>query len=389
MPELFRAAFVAPMTQDHPPLLEDAAVVIENDEILAVGSFAHLRALHSGAVRDLGPVTLAPATFNSHVHLEMTHLLGRTVSGQGFVPWITSLVAQPLYDLDPACVRTELFRLEQRGVAFLADISTRNASGVGEILASSGLGFTSFSEAIGNAFPAHPSDLLPRVSAVEDCGRGVMSVAGHALYSTSGERLRAAKGVCREHGLPFSLHLAEHADEDAILLTGKSPFLDLLIARGYLTSYTAPGLRPVPLAQEFGLLDEDTLLVHCVTVSDDDVRVIAESKASVCLCPRSNEYIGVGQAPARAFLDAGVNVCLGTDGLCSNTDLDPYGEAAWLLERLPDLELTQALALITVNPARFFARGVPRAERLGSLAPGRLARFSIVPQAVLDICSHR
>lgn len=389
MPELLRAAFVAPMTPDQPPLLEDAAVAIEGGEILAVGSFAHLRALHGGPVRDLGPVTLAPATFNSHVHLEMTHLLGRTVSGQGFVPWVTSLVAQPLYDLDPACVRAELFRLEQRGVAFLADISTRNASGVGEILASSGLGFASFFEAIGNAFPANPSDLLPRVSAVEDCGRGVMSVAGHALYSTSGEHLRAAKAVCRERGLPFSLHLAEHADEDAILLTGKSPFLDLLVARGYLTSYTAPGRRPVPLAQEFGLLDADTLLVHCVTVSEDDVRVIAESKATVCLCPRSNEYIGVGQAPARAFLDAGVNVCLGTDGLCSNADLDPYGEAAWLLERHPELSLAQALALITVNPARYFARGVPMAKRLGSLAPGRLARFSIVPQAVLDICSHR
>lgn len=97
----------------------------------------------------------------------------------------------------------------------------------------------------------------------------------------------------------------------------------------------------------------------------------------------------MGQAPARAFLDAGANVCLGTDGLCSNADLDPYGEAAWLLERLPDLSLVQALALITVNPARYFSRGVPMARRLGSLAPGRLARFSIVPQAVLDISSHR
>jgi cytosine/adenosine deaminase-related metal-dependent hydrolase len=389
MPELLRAAFIAPMCPGQPPLLEDAAVVIENGEILAVGPFADLRAQHTGAVRDLGDVTLAPATFNSHVHLEMTHLLGRTTPGQGFVPWVTSLVAQPLYDLDPAGVRAELFRLEQRGVAFVADISTRNASCVGEILASSGLGFASFFEAIGNAFPEKPSDLLPRVSAVEDCGRGVMSVAGHALYSTSGEHLRAAKAVCRERGLPFSLHLAEHADEDAILLTGKSPFLDLLMSRGYLTSYTAPGRRPVPLAQEFDLLDEDTLLVHCVTVTEHDVRVIAESKATVCLCPRSNEYIGVGQAPVRAFLDAGVNICLGTDGLCSNADLDPYGEAAWLLERHPELSLAQALALITVNPARYFARGVPMAKRLGSMAPGLLARFSIVPQVVLDICSHR
>lgn len=97
----------------------------------------------------------------------------------------------------------------------------------------------------------------------------------------------------------------------------------------------------------------------------------------------------MGEAPARKLLAAGVNLCLGTDGLCSNTDLDPYGEAAWLLERLPELNLVGALALITINPARYFSRGVAQAGRLGCLAPGRLARFSTVPQAVLDICSNR
>ncbi|HWR03220.1 MAG TPA: amidohydrolase family protein [Humidesulfovibrio sp.] len=389
MPELLRAAAAAPMTPNLPPLLQDAAVVVEGEEILAVGTYAGLKAGHSGPVRDLGDVTLAPATFNSHVHLEMCHLLGLTTQGQGFVPWVKSLLAQPLYELDAARVRAELMRLEQRGAAFVADISTHNAAKVGEILASSGLGFASFREVIGNTVPGDASTLLPQVPTVEQGGRGVMSVAGHALYSTTGELLQAAKGFCRERNLPFSLHLAEHTDEDSILLRGESPFLDLLKSRGVLTSYTAPGKRPVPLARDLGLLDEGTLLVHCVTVTEADVADIAASRATVCLCPRSNEHIGVGRAPARAFLDAGVNLCLGTDGLCSNTDLDPYGEVARLLELEPRLDLFRALALVTVNPARYFGRSIPRAARLGTLAPGRLARFSIVPQAVLDICSHR
>jgi aminodeoxyfutalosine deaminase len=387
MPELFRAAKVAPMTPGW-PLLEDAAVVVHDQTILDVGPFDHLRRKHAGPVRDLGDLTLAPATFNSHTHLEMTHLLGRTTSGQGFVTWVESLLAQNAYGLDEAQVRCELARLESRGCAFVADISTRNAPRLAEILAASGLFFSAFQEAIGSEVPADPTTLLHQVEAAAESGRGACAVAGHALYSTSAELMRAAKAVASARGLPFSLHLAEHADEDAILLTGKSAFLDLLRSRGVISGYTAPGRRPVPLAAEAGLLDGQTLCVHCVTVTDEDIALIAKSRASVCLCPRSNEHIGVGQAPFRAFLAAGVNLCLGTDGLCSNVDLDPYAELAWLGQRQGQgrpLSLCQGLALVTANPARFFGPLVPGVARLGSLAPGRAARFSVVPESVLDV----
>lgn len=388
MPEIFRAARLAPMTPGL-PLIEDGAVAVHDGHVLEAGSFAAVRRTHQGPVRDLGEVTLAPATFNAHVHLEMSHLLGLTTSGQGFFEWIKSLLAQPLYDLDSARVRAELFRMEGRGTAFLADISTRNAAQVGQILAGSGLSFVSFSEVIGTNVPEDPASLLPQVYEADQCGQGLMSLAGHALYSTSGELLRAAKGLCRERGLPFSLHLAEHEDEDAILLTGKSPFLDLLQSRGYMAGFTAPGQRPAPLAESLGLFDADTLLVHCVRLDDEDIKSIAASGATVCLCPRSNDYIGVGRAPAEKLLAAGVNVCLGTDGLCSNADLDPYGELARLYEQGLGLGLCQGLALLTLNPARFFGRTVPAASRLGSLAAGNMARFSIVPDPIVQMAAQR
>jgi len=382
MPEIFRAALVAPMTPGH-PLLEDGAVVCEGDipgasrTILAVGRFADVSREFSGPVRDLGDVVLAPATFNSHVHLEMTHLLGRITSGKGFVPWVRDLVSQPLYTPDDACILSELARLEARGTTFVADISTRNAAAMAALLAGTGHYFASFQEAIGTVMPADPQSLLHHLPQSQaQTGRGQLSAAGHALYSTSGELLRAAKQVASSHALPYSLHLAEHEDEDEILLTGKNPFLDLMRERGYITGYKAPGKRPVPLAVELDLLDEHTLAVHCVTVTPSDMDALAASHATVCLCPRSNEYIGVGHAPAAAMLARGINVCLGTDGLCSAPDLNVYGELDWLkTHTLPDLTLTEGLALITSNPARFF--GV--SDHLGSLAPGRLARFSVVP----------
>jgi len=384
MPELFRAAKVAPMTPGW-PLYEDAAVVVHDQAILDVGPFDHMRRKFEGPVRDLGDVTLAPATFNSHTHLEMAHLLGKTAPGQGFVPWVKSLLAQNAYGVDEPLVRSELFRLEQKGCAFLADISTRNAPLLAEVLASSGLYFAAFSEAIGTPSQVDAGPLLVQSRSVAESGRGACAVAGHALYSTSPELMRAVKALDAAHNLPFSLHLAEHADEDAILLTGKSPFLDLLRSRGFITDYDAPGQRPIPLAAGLGLLDAATLCVHCVIITDADIVMLAQSRATVCLCPRSNEYIGVGQAPLRALLEAGVNLCLGTDGLCSNFDLDPFAELSWLAQRNPGvMSLCQGLALITENPARFFGPLVPGVGRLGSLEPGKAARFSVVPQTVLE-----
>lgn len=92
----------------------------------------------------------------------------------------------------------------------------------------------------------------------------------------------------------------------------------------------------------------------------------------------------MGVAPAAGLLRRGVNICLGTDGLCSAPDLDVWGELAWLKERaLPELTLADGVAFLTSNPARFFGLS----DRLGSLEPGRLARFSVVPGKVEEAFS--
>lgn len=377
MPELLRAAKVAPMTPGR-PLIQDGAVAHDGTKILAVGHFCEIKGQWAGPVRDLGDVTLAPAALNAHTHLEMTHLLGRVERGAGFAAWARSLLAQGAYSVDDAQVRRELALMEMRGVGFAADISTKNAGRMAALLCASGLFFCSFQEAIGSSLAADPSALAHALPC--DCAhpeRGQCAPAGHALYTTAPGLLRQAKAAAGAG--PFSLHLAEHQDEDEILMTGKGPFLDLMFERGFMTSFDAPGKRPVPLARELGLLDERTLAVHCVRLSDEDISLLAESRATVCLCPRSNAYIGVGQPRARDLLRAGVPLCLGTDGLCSNDDLDPLRELVWVKERLaPELSLVDGLAMLTTTPARFFGLS----GRLGSLAPGAAARFCVLPKAV-------
>lgn len=68
------------------------------------------------------------------------------------------------------------------------------------------------------------------------------------------------------------------------------------------------------MAQDLGVLNERTSLVHAVWLSDREIGLTAEAGAAVVHCPRSNLYLGSGAAPLLAYKKAGVPVALGTDG---------------------------------------------------------------------------
>ncbi|MBN2141636.1 MAG: amidohydrolase family protein [Desulfovibrionaceae bacterium] len=374
MAELLRAARAAVMTPDR-PFIQDAAIIHDQGRILEVGTYAALARGFSGPVRDLGEATVAPALINAHSHLEFSGLRGRAPSGRGFAAWVTGLMAAAGRGFDSEAVKSACLELADSGTAFVADTATRNAEAVAGILDDSGLFFVLFVEAVGHG-PGrpYPADLLDRA-----WGRGRAAAAGHALYSTSPEALRRARDQSRRRGLPFSLHLAEHRDEENILLDGSGLFADILRDRGLLKGFVPPGKTPLAYALELGLLDPGVLAVHCVRLSRREVADLARTGASVCLCPRSNAFIGVGRAPWEDLVRAGVNVCLGTDSLASNTDLNLWNEARYLAERFDGpLDLAGALRLVTANPAR--ALGLER--DFGSLAPGKRALFSVVPEAL-------
>jgi len=84
----------------------------------------------------------------------------------------------------------------------------------------------------------------------------------------------------------------------------------------------------VGLLHGLGLLDENTVCVHCVWLTEDDVRLLQETGTKVVTCPESNMKLGSGIAPLAQLLTAGVQVGLGTDGCASNNDLDLFQEMA-------------------------------------------------------------
>ena len=190
-----------------------------------------------------------------------------------------------------------------------------------------------------------------------ECGRIRFTLAPHAIYSCGPKLLEQVAREAADRGMRKQIHLSESDNEvnDALRKYGKTP---------------------VALLRDTGFLDEKTILAHCVKMRGDDISIIKEAGATVVTNPASNAKLGNGFAPLQDFLDAGIQVCLGTDGTCSNNTLNMFREMGLVslihkgIHRNPvTAPADTVVRMATANAGR--ALGLP--EELGVIAEGALA----------------
>jgi cytosine/adenosine deaminase-related metal-dependent hydrolase len=185
----------------------------------------------------------------------------------------------------------------------------------------------------------------------------------HAAYSTSSALLQAVKKRAQITGQLYPIHVAESSDEIEFLQTGQGRFRIFLEERGVWDgSFAAPGAGAVTYLDQLGVLDARTLCVHAVHLNADEIELVAQKKAKVCLCPGSNRFLGVGRAQPEKMLAKGIRPCLGTDSLASNPELSMWREMAILGEEHPGIDPATVLAMATLHGA----------EAVGAMRQGRL-----------------
>jgi formiminoglutamate deiminase len=135
---------------------------------------------------------------------------------------------------------------------------------------------------------------------------------------------------------------------------------------------TALGCTPIAVLGQRGLLTDRFTAVHATHVDDADIELLARTRAMVCMCPTTERDLADGIGPTRAFRDAGVAICLGSD---SHAVIDPFEEAraVELDERLRSGErgTHDAVALLTAaTETGYRSLGWPDGGRLvaGALA---------------------
>ena len=136
------------------------------------------------------------------------------------------------------------------------------------------------------------------------------------------------------------------------------------------------GLRPIERLAKLGLLSPRLLAVHMTQLLPSEIQAIAELGVHVVHCPESNMKLASGFCPVAELVEAGINLCIGTDGASSNNDLDMLGEmrmAALLAKGFGQdptvFNAHEALAAATINGAR----GLGLDHLIGSIEVGKQA----------------
>jgi 5-methylthioadenosine/S-adenosylhomocysteine deaminase len=188
------------------------------------------------------------------------------------------------------------------------------------------------------------------------------AVAPHAPYSTSKENLLKSKEIADKYGVPILIHVAETQWE----------FNEIL------NSY---GAHPFEYLNKIGFLSERVIAAHSVWVDEKEFEIIKKNKVSISHNPESNAKLASGIAPVQEFLDYGINVALGTDGACSNNNLDIIEEmrTASFLQKIKymnpeSLSARDVFKMATENGAIAIGLG----EKLGTLKPGKWADLVVI-----------
>lgn len=196
----------------------------------------------------------------------------------------------------------------------------------------------------------------------KDHGRVHPVVAPHATNSNTPQMLRAAWELSSKYGVPYTLHVSE---------------------MDYEMSYFREKYDKTPIAflHDLGVLGTDTIAVHCIHATDEDIALLAQTGTKVAHCIGANTKAGKGICPMKDMVDAGVTVGIGTDGPSSGNTLDLFTQ----LRMIPSLQKTkyrdrsafparEIVAMGTIGGARCLKAD----GQIGSIEAGKKADLVLV-----------
>ncbi len=353
-------------------VLDDGAIAVRADSIVAVGPRAALETKYSAAkIINARGMLVMPGLINGHTHAAMSLFRG-IAEDLSLDDWLHAYIfpaeARNVTD-DFAAWGTRLAILEmlRGGVTTYADMYYFEDE-VARVTKEAGMRGV-LGETIVD-FPAPDNKTLPQAFAYTqkflDHWKGdpliIAAVAPHSMYACSEKTLQDAVALARRNSAPILIHIAE------------APF-ELEQSRNKY------GLTPVAYLSRAGVLGPDVIGAHCILVDQADIATLAHFGVGCVYNPSSNMKTAAGVMPIVEMLAAGEAIGLATDGAASNNNLDMFEEMdlAPKLQKLARMDsralpAEQVVALATITGAR----ALHLEKQIGSLEPGKKADLILV-----------
>jgi cytosine/adenosine deaminase-related metal-dependent hydrolase len=381
--KIFAASYLLPVSS---PPVEGGAIAVDEGRIIDIGKLSDLRAAYPSEVREFPGCAIIPGFVNAHSHLELTHFpswkirKGIDYTPRTYVDWVIQVIKinRGLTRQERELSLREGIRISlESGTTAIGDIITdcSHLNIYGESLISGRL----FLEAIGQD-PLRCSAQLARLATEIRLFSGSKILPGlspHAPHTLSETFMKDIAALAAVKAVPMAIHVAESREEMDFLFDSGGGIAELLYPHvGWLDFIPPPRkTTPVEYLEKLGMLNGAPTAIHCVHVTHSDAEILKRHGVRVVLCPRSNEKLDVGRAPAYLFRKMDIPLALGTDSLASNDSLSMQDEMNYVLRNFPGVFTpVEILRMATLGGAG----AIGLAHETGTLDKGKRADFLVM-----------
>ena len=368
------------------PFIENGAVQIEGDTIVAVGPDSELRGAGGDYVDVEGRVIL-PGLINCHTHAYSHYARGMAASEQGttFTGVLEKLwwKLDRLLEMEDVELNTSTTFLEsvRNGVTTVIDHHSSPFAVPGSLQtqaeAARALGVRASlcyetsdrdgQEILAQQIEENVSFMKEVNGGDQDLIKGLFGI--HASFTVSQDTLERCAAALKDAGQSgFHVHTAEGPEDEP-------------------NSEGVCGKRIVDRFNDFGMLGDQTILVHCVHLNEAEMDLIKETDTSVVTNPHSNMGNAVGTTKVTEMMRKGIRIGLGTDAyladMLQSASVVKIAQSNRLLDPTVGF-MEAATTLFQNNPA---ICGKYWKKPLGVLKAGAYADIitqSYVPQTPMD-----
>ncbi|MGL4868105.1 MAG: amidohydrolase [Cetobacterium sp.] len=350
-------------------VINDGVIVIKDNKIISIGEEDLLKKYSAKKIIDAKDGIVMPGMINTHNHLPMIAFRGLGEEGikNRLFAYFFPLEGEKLSrDLIYKATVHGTIDMALSGVTTYADMyyhMDEMAKATKEVGIRGVLGETVIKFPVVDAKTPY-GGIEYAVKFIEEYKNDELitpAFGPHAAYTVSKEKLQEINELSKKYNVPVMIHVGEFDDEDKRLKLEDKTVVE------YMDS--------------IGVLNERVLLAHGIHLTDNDLDIIKEKKASIAYNPMANAKGATGIAKAYEMLNKDIKVGLGTDGPMSSNQVDLFRTLSYAssMQRLKYNDRTIMTPDIVVRMATIGgAKALNMDDKIGSIETGKLADIIIV-----------